>query len=90
MYRVDKHEANQLVWVDRSGQEVDTLAGDVETGYFWPSLSPDGRRLSVSQYAPGATGGQDGEEAADEDGAEKAAEAAPAAESNESTESAEA
>ncbi|HSB09430.1 MAG TPA: protein kinase [Blastocatellia bacterium] len=40
--------ANQLVWVDRQGKQLETIPA---TGTFqMPSISPDGKRLAVSRF----------------------------------------
>jgi len=57
VYRADKRNASRLVWVDRRGKEVATVGAEPDTWYYGPRLSPDGRRLVVSQYEPGSTSG---------------------------------
>ncbi len=57
VYRPDKRGATRLVEVDRSGVELRTLAAEKDTWYYAPRLSPDGRRLVVSHYEPGAANG---------------------------------
>jgi len=57
VYRADKRNASRLVWVNRRGKEADTVGSEPDTWYYGPRLSPDGRRLAVSQYEPGSTSG---------------------------------
>ena len=44
----------QLVWVDRSGQEMEKVGAPV-TGSINPSLSPDGRRIGLQRTVNGNT-----------------------------------
>jgi len=57
VYRPDKRGATQLLEVDRAGVELRILAAERDTWYYAPRLSPDGRRLAVSHYEPGAANG---------------------------------
>ena len=57
VYRADKRNASRLVWVDRRGEEVGVVGAEPDTWYYGPRLSPDGRRVAVSQYEPGSTSG---------------------------------
>ena len=56
-YRDDKRGATRLVVTDRSGTELSELAAQSDTFHYSPSLSPDGRRVVVTQYQPGSTSG---------------------------------
>jgi Tol biopolymer transport system component len=50
-YQVAPSKAGmQLTWVDRSGRTLETV-GERGT-YYWPRLSPDGRRVAVAQGDP--------------------------------------
>jgi Tol biopolymer transport system component len=57
VYRADKRSASRLVWVNRRGEELGVVGAEPDTWYYGPRLSPDGRRLVVSQYEPGSTSG---------------------------------
>ncbi len=57
VYRADKRSASRLVWVDRRGEELGDVSSQRDIWYYGPRLSPDGRRLAVSQYEPGSTSG---------------------------------
>jgi len=57
VYRVDKRYASRLVWVDRAGREVEELSKGEEIWHYSPRISPDGRRVAVSQYGTDTTGG---------------------------------
>jgi Tol biopolymer transport system component len=48
IYRNDKRGSNQIVWVDRTGKELDALPDAESTWHYGPRLSPDGRFLGVS------------------------------------------
>jgi len=50
LYRSDKRNASQLVWVDRSGRELEVLDDSTSTWHYAPRLSPDGRSLLVGHY----------------------------------------
>ncbi len=56
-YRDDKAGTTRVVVADRSGTELQVLAAESNTWYYAPRLSPDGRRVVVSHYEPGSTGG---------------------------------
>jgi len=49
-YREDKRSASQLIWADRKGNELSTVAREADTIYYSPTLSPDGKRVSVGHY----------------------------------------
>ena len=57
VYRPDTRGVTRLVEVDRKGVELRTIAAGKDTWYYAPRLSPDGRRLAVSHYEPGASHG---------------------------------
>ncbi len=57
VYRADKRNASRLVWANRRGEEVGDVGSQTDIWYYGPRLSPDGRRLAVSQYEPGSTSG---------------------------------
>jgi Tol biopolymer transport system component len=57
VYRADKRSATRLVWVNRRGEEIGTVASEPDIWHYGPRLSPDGRRLAVSRYEPGSTSG---------------------------------
>jgi hypothetical protein len=48
-YRSSQTRAAQLVWFDRTGNQLATLG---EPGYARPSLSPDGRNVVVERADP--------------------------------------
>jgi Tol biopolymer transport system component len=50
VYRSDKRNASQLVWVDRSGHELDSLSDATSIWHYAPRLSPDGRLVLVGHY----------------------------------------
>ena len=50
VYRSDKRNDSQLVWIDRSGRELDTLTDATSAWHYAPRLSPDGRSLLVGVY----------------------------------------
>jgi len=50
VYRSDKRNDTQLVWVDRSGRELGDLTDASSAWHYAPRLSPDGRSLLVGQY----------------------------------------
>jgi Tol biopolymer transport system component len=50
VYRSDKRNDSQLVWVDRAGREVDALTDASSAWHYAPRLSPDGRSVLVGQY----------------------------------------
>ena len=54
VYRTSSADSGQrqLVWVDRSGREIDKVVYSDRTSQG-PSLSPDGRRVAVFRYASG-------------------------------------
>jgi Tol biopolymer transport system component len=56
-YRADKRGATRVVVTDRSGTEMETVAPESSTFNYAPRLSPDGRRLVLTRYEPGATNG---------------------------------
>ena len=56
-YRNDRRGATRVVIADRSGTELEALAEESTTWYYAPRLSPDGRRVVVTHYEPGTTGG---------------------------------
>ncbi len=43
-----RHLRKSLVWVDREGRAQPLAATERERGYFYPRLSPDGRRVAVN------------------------------------------
>ena len=57
VYRADKRNASRLVWANRRGAELGDVGAQRDIWYYGPRLSPDGRRLAVSQYEPGSTSG---------------------------------
>jgi Tol biopolymer transport system component len=57
VYRADKRNASRLVWANRRGEELGDVGSQRDIWYYGPRLSPDGRRLAVSQYEPGSTSG---------------------------------
>jgi Tol biopolymer transport system component len=56
-YRDDKRGMTRVVVADRSGTELQALAEEGNTWYYAPRLSPDGRRVVVTHFEPGSTGG---------------------------------
>ncbi|HEX9800319.1 MAG TPA: protein kinase [Thermoanaerobaculia bacterium] len=59
VYRDDKRNASQLVWVDRAGRELEAVTDTQSSWNYAPRLSPDGRLLLVGRYAlPSATLGE--------------------------------
>ena len=57
-YRDDRVGATRLVVTDRSGVErLRALGAESDTLHYSPRLSPDGRRVVVAQYEPGASDG---------------------------------
>ncbi len=57
VYREDKRGTTRVIVVDRSGTELQAIAEESNTWYYAPRLSPDGRRVVVTHYEPGSTGG---------------------------------
>ena len=57
VYRADKRNASRLVWANRRGEALGDVGSQRDIWYYGPRLSPDGRRLAVSQYEPGSTSG---------------------------------
>ena len=55
-YRQVQAGVTRLVWVDRQGRELSTVADDGAWHYL-PRLSPDGSRVAVSHYESGANHG---------------------------------
>jgi Tol biopolymer transport system component len=58
VYRADKRDATRLVVTDRAGAEIETVTPGRSTFAYAPRLSPDGRRLVLTRYEPGATNGE--------------------------------
>jgi Tol biopolymer transport system component len=52
-YRADPSSATKLVWVDRGGHDLGRLGGQ-NAWQLAPRISPDGRRILVSQYLTGS------------------------------------
>jgi Tol biopolymer transport system component len=57
VYRADKRNASRLVWANRRGEALGDVGSQRDIWYYGPRLSPDGRRLAVSQYESGSTSG---------------------------------
>jgi Tol biopolymer transport system component len=51
VYRDDKRNASRLVWVDRTGRELEAVTDAQSSWNYAPRLSPDGRLLLVGRYA---------------------------------------
>jgi Tol biopolymer transport system component len=47
VFRTGNINSNQLIWFDRSGKQLGTLASG--SGYNSPALSPDGKKVAVSR-----------------------------------------
>jgi eukaryotic-like serine/threonine-protein kinase len=56
-YRTVAAARQQMVWVDRHGNEVGTLGQPEESDIGEPELSPDGTRLAVCRRIPGGNFG---------------------------------
>ena len=50
VFRSDKRNASQMVWVDRAGRELEALSDATSAWFYAPRLSPDGRFLLAGQY----------------------------------------
>jgi Tol biopolymer transport system component len=56
VYRNDKRNASQLVWVDRAGRELESLSDRESAWNYLPQLSPDGRYLLTARYELASVG----------------------------------
>ncbi len=52
-YRQNPGGTSQIVWVDRQGREL-SVAADDGGWHHQPRLSPDGTRIAVAHFSPGA------------------------------------
>ena len=48
VYRDDKRGTNELVWVDRKGEDLETISNPDAAWHYGPRISPDGHFVAVS------------------------------------------
>jgi Tol biopolymer transport system component len=48
VYRDDKRGTNELVWVDRKGEDLETISNPDAAWHYGPRISPDGQFVAVS------------------------------------------
>ena len=56
VFRADQMSWSKLLWLDREGTLLGVL-GDANTWHYYPRVSPDGRRVSVTRWTEDSNGG---------------------------------